>query len=224
MKNVLIFGDSNTWGYDYTTYSPATGSGQRMTMDERWPGLVHKELGGEYHIIENALNARTSMHEDPYFPNRLGLRSLQVALDANAPLDLVVIQMGCNELKHMFNLTAGMIAFGVEQLVQACKASYYEYPAPKVLVIAPAPTHPKIGEMIFGFSFGPDAYRKSLEFSREYQAVAQRNGCGFVDCAPLGFEINTLDGLHYSKADHRKLAPVVAAKIKEMLEESPEKE
>ena len=26
--------------------------------------------------------------------------------------DLVVLQMGCNELKHMFNLTAGMIAFG----------------------------------------------------------------------------------------------------------------
>ncbi|MCI6040921.1 MAG: GDSL-type esterase/lipase family protein [Clostridiales bacterium] len=217
MKNILVFGDSNTWGYDYTTYLPASGSAQRMAFHERWPGRVQQLLGPDYRIIENALNARTNIHEDPYFPNRMGLKSLQVALDANAPLDLVVLQMGCNELKHMFNLTAGMIAFGVEQLVQACKASYYNYPAPKVLVIAPAPTHPEIEQMIFGFSFGPDAYAKSLQFSREYRAMAERNDCGFVDCAPLHFELKTLDGLHYSKGDHAKLASVVAEKVCEML-------
>ena len=217
MKNVLIFGDSNTWGYDVTRYIPEMDTAQRMTEDERWPGLVRKMLGAEYNIFENALNARTNMQEDPYFANRHGLKSLQVALDANAPLDLVVIQMGCNELKHMFNLTAGMIAFGVEHLVNACKASYYNYPAPKVLVIAPHPTHPKIGEMIYGFSFGPDAYAKSCEFGKLYADLAKRHGCGFVDCAPLNFELNELDGLHYSKADHAKLAPVVAEKIREML-------
>ena len=217
VKNILIFGDSNTWGYDYLTYMPETGDAQRMTFEERWPGRVQMILGNEYRIIENALNARTNVIDDPYFPLRHGLNSLKVALDANAPLDLVVIQMGCNELEHMFNRTAGMIAFGVEQLVNACKTQYYNYPAPKVLVIAPAPTHPKIGEMIFGFSFGPDAYAKSCQFSKEYAAIAERHGCGFVDCAPLNFEINTLDGLHYSKGDHAKLAPVVAEKIKEML-------
>lgn len=217
MKHILVFGDSNTWGYDASTYLLELGSGQRMAWDERWPGRVQTLLGDGYRIIENALNARTNMVEDPYFPNRLGLKSLQVALDANAPLDLVVLQMGCNELKHMFNLTAGMIAFGVEHLVQACQASYYAYPAPKVLLIAPHPTHPRIGEMIFGFSFGPDAYAKSLELGKEYRAVAERNGCGFIDCAELGFELNELDGLHYSKADHAKLAPVVADRVREML-------
>ena len=217
MKNILVFGDSNTWGYDYLTYMPETGNAQRMTFEERWPGRVQMILGDEYRIIENALNARTNVIDDPYFPLRHGLNSLKVALDANAPLDLVVIQMGCNELKHMFNRTAGMIAFGVEQLVNACKEQYYGYPAPKVLIIAPAPTHPDIYKMIFGFSFGPDAYAKSCQFSKEYAAIAERHGCGFVDCAPLNFEINTLDGLHYSKADHAKLAPVVAEKIKEML-------
>lgn len=217
MKNILVFGDSNTWGYDVTRYLPEIGSGQRMSREERWPGRVQGLLGSEYHIIENALNARTSMVEDPYFPNRLGLRSLQVALDANAPLDLVVIQMGCNELKHMFNLTAGMIAFGVEKLVQECKASYYGYPATQVLVIAPAPTHPDIGSMMFGFSFGPEAYGKSCQLGKLYGEMARRNGCGFIDCALLGFELNPMDGLHYSKADHAKLAPVVAEKIREML-------
>ena len=58
MKNILCFGDSNTWGYDYTTYDPALGAGRRMAFDERWPGIVQLNLGSEYRIIEDALNAR----------------------------------------------------------------------------------------------------------------------------------------------------------------------
>ena len=50
MKNILAFGDSNTWGYDYTTYLPASGSAQRMAFHERWPGRVQQLLGPEYRI------------------------------------------------------------------------------------------------------------------------------------------------------------------------------
>lgn len=217
MKNILCFGDSNTWGYDYTTYDPALGSGQRMPFDVRWPGMVQNLLGGEYHIIEDALNARTNMVEDPYFPHRLGMSSLKVALDAHAPLDLVIIQMGVNELKHMFNLTAGMIAFAVEQLVAAAQTSYYNYPVPKVLLIAPSPVKKDIADYIFGFSFGPLAYEKSCQFGALYSDIAKRYGCGFIDCAPMDFKLNTLDGLHYDREDHLKLGKAVAEKIREML-------
>lgn len=217
MKNVLIFGDSNTWGYDVTTYDPAIGAGQRLSFEERWPGIVQNNLGSEYRIIEDALNARTNMQDDPYNPRRLGIYSLQVALDAQAPLDLVVIQMGCNELKHAFNLTSGMIAYGVEQLVAAAQTSFYKYPIPKILLIAPAPTHKDIDKMLFGFVFGPEAYGKSLELGKLYQDVAERRGCEFINCADLDFELNELDGLHYSKADHAKLGAAVTEKIRQML-------
>ena len=100
----------------------------KRQFEERWPGIVQNALGSGYRIIEDALNARTNMVEDPYFPHRLGIASLETALDAQAPLDLVIIQMGVNVLKHMFNLTAGMIAFGVEKLVTAAQQSYYNYP------------------------------------------------------------------------------------------------
>ena len=168
-------------------------------------------------MTEDALNARTLMVHDPWNANRHGITQLKVALDAQAPLDLVVLQMGCNELKHAFNLTAGMIGYGIEAMVRECKVSYYNYPAPKVLLIAPSPTHPDIGKMLFGYVFGPDAYKKSLELGPICKDIAERNGCGFIDCADLDFELNTLDGLHYSKQDHAKLAPVVTAKIKEMI-------
>ena len=217
MKNILCFGDSNTWGYDFTTYDPALGSGQRLPFDERWPGIVQNMLGADYRIIEDALNARTNMVEDPYFPHRLGLASLETALDAHAPLDLVIIQMGVNELKHMFNLAAGMISFGVEKLVAAAQTSYYNYPAPKVLLIAPAPVRENIADMIFGFSYGPLAYEKSMQWGALYRDVAQRYGCAFLDCGEMDFQINDLDGLHYSREDHAKLGKAVAAKVKELL-------
>lgn len=217
MKNILVFGDSNSWGYDYTTYDPLLGSGRRMAFSERWPGRMQQLLGDGYHVIENCLNARTNMIDDPYFPNRMGLKSLQETLDANAPLDLVIIKLGCNELKHMFNRTAGMIAHGVEMLVKEAKNPLYGYPAPKILVISPHPTHPRIGEMLFGFSFGPEAYAKSCEFSKWYSALAERQGAAFLDCAELQFELNELDGLHYSRKDHEKLAEAAYKKVLEIL-------
>ena len=217
MKNILIYGDSNTWGYDYTRYVPEADTFQRMTEDEHWPGLVQKILGPEYHIIVDAMNGRTVVWDDPYTPYRNGWKGLKPALDIHAPLDLVVLKLGCNELKSFFNMSASMIAYGMDKLVKECKTSYYGYPAPKVLLIAPAPTHPDIGILRAGARFGPDAYQKSLEFGKYYREVAEKNGCGFIDCGELGFEINTVDGLHYSKADHARLAPVAAAKIREML-------
>ena len=217
MKNILIFGDSNTWGYDVTKYIPELGACQRMTESERWPGIVRSSLGPDYFVIEDALNARTIMVDDPWNENRLGIKSLKIALDAHAPLDLVVLQMGCNELKHAFSLSAGMIGYGIEAMVRECKVSYYAYPAPKVLLIAPSPTHPDIGKLLFGYVFGPDAYAKSLELGPICRDIAERHGCCFIDCADLHFELNTLDGLHYSKQDHARLAPLVTQKIIEIL-------
>jgi lysophospholipase L1-like esterase len=220
MKNILIFGDSNSWGYDSARYDTAADAFKRMTETERWPAIVRTLLGSGYNVTEDALNGRTCVWDDPYMPHRNGLPALQAALDANAPLDLVVIQLGCNELKDYFNLNSGMIARGMDRLVRECAVSYYGYPAPKVLLIAPAPTHPDIAKIRPNASFGPGAYRKSLELGPLYRAIAEKRGCGFIDCGELGFEINTVDGLHYSYADHAKLAPLVAAKIREMLGDS----
>lgn len=217
MKNILIFGDSNTWGYDSARYVPEADAFQRMDETQRWPALVRSQLGPGYHVIEDALNGRTLVWDDPYMPGRNGLKSLRIALDAHAPLQLVVLQLGCNELKDHFSLNPGMIARGMEMLVRECGVSYYGYPAPRVLLIAPAPTHPDIAVIRNCSSFGPEAYRKSCALGGLYRAIAERYHCGFIDCAELDFEINTVDGLHYSYSDHARLAPVVTEKIREML-------
>lgn len=217
MKRILMFGDSNTWGYDYDTYTPETGVQKRYTFDERWPGIVQGLLGDGYQVIEDAFNSRTIVVEDPVLPHRRGLDSLEADMEIHAPLDLVVIQLGANEFKTMYARSAGTIAFGMDAMVRTCLAPRYGYPAPKVLLIAPAPVHPDTAKMALGFNYGADAYAKSCAVGEEYRKVAERRGIGFLDAGTLGFELNTVDGVHYSKNDHRKLAHAVADKIREMI-------
>ncbi|NLG25152.1 MAG: arylesterase [Clostridiales bacterium] len=217
MKHILIFGDSNTWGYDIATYDQATGLCERMPWDVRWVGRAQAILGPDYRLIEDALNARTVWVDDPYFDGRLGRASLAVALDAHAPLDLVVIHLGVNELKHMFALSPGMIALGIEKLVRMAQTPYYGYPVPRVLLIAPPPVKPGIGEMLYGFSYGPLAYGKSLKLGEEYRRVARAAGCAFLDAGALGLGLNDVDGLHYSRADHAILAVAAADAMRKAL-------
>jgi lysophospholipase L1-like esterase len=58
MKTVLCYGDSNTWGYDPLTQD-------RFPRDTRWPGILRHELGEGYLVIEEGLNGRTTVWDDP---------------------------------------------------------------------------------------------------------------------------------------------------------------
>ena len=62
MKNVLCFGDSNTYGYD-----PAgmrDGTAVRYAQDVRWCGVAQRDLGEGWHLIEEGLNGRTTVRDD----------------------------------------------------------------------------------------------------------------------------------------------------------------
>src|SRR5215217_3966870 len=58
VKTVLCYGDSNTWGSD-----PETG--ERFAPGMRWPGIVARELGDGFRVIEEGLPGRTTLREDP---------------------------------------------------------------------------------------------------------------------------------------------------------------
>lgn len=58
MKQVLCFGDSNTWGYDGE-------SRKRLPWGVRWTSLLQEKLNKEeYRVIEEGLCGRTTVFED----------------------------------------------------------------------------------------------------------------------------------------------------------------
>ena len=78
MYEVLCFGDSNTWGYDPV-------SKQRFPNGVRWTGVLQAELGPGFRVIEEGLNGRTTVWEDPVEGDKMGKRHLMPCLESLSP-------------------------------------------------------------------------------------------------------------------------------------------
>ena len=57
---IMVFGDSNSWGFIPNPSPPS----ERFPVDSRWPGVLQKELGSGYEVIDEALNGRTTDASD----------------------------------------------------------------------------------------------------------------------------------------------------------------
>ena len=108
MKNILCFGDSNTFG--------TNPSGGRWERGQRWPGILQQRLGSGFYVIEEGLGGRTAASEDFLTPDKNGSKHLPIALHSHRPLDLVVLMLGTNDMKHRFGLLPADIAQGAAQL------------------------------------------------------------------------------------------------------------
>lgn len=210
MKNIVCFGDSNTYGE-----SPE-GFG-RYPREERWTGILQKELGESFYVIEEGLNGRTTVWDDPVEANKNGLKHLPTCIATHTPLDLVVIMLGGNDLKRRFHVTPTDIALSLERLVQTAKTipNYTaDYPF-KILLVSPA----TVRETTFlGEVFG-NRREDSLRLGKLVEDVARRNQVEFLDISQYA-EPSELDGLHFNRENHRIVAKVMKDKILEILKES----
>jgi lysophospholipase L1-like esterase len=92
-------------------------------------------------VIAEGLNGRTTVHDDPIEPYRCGADALPPCLMSHAPVDLVILALGCNDLKKRFSVSAFDVAEGAGRLVFLTRA-YGQGPnarPPKVLLIARPP-------------------------------------------------------------------------------------
>jgi lysophospholipase L1-like esterase len=203
MKTILCFGDSNTYGYDPLTR-------QRLDRDTRWPGALRNTLGQGYDVIEEGLGGRTTVWDDPLEGSKNGRTYLIPCLASHAPLDLVIIMLGTNDLKKRFSLSAYDIAEGVRLLVSVALTSGAgpHSRAPQVLLVAPPPTTTlsDFAEMFEG------AEEKSRKFAAYYARVARESGCYFLDAGSV-IVSSPLDGIHFEAAQHVELGKAVAAKV-----------
>ncbi len=207
MKTVLCYGDSNTWGYN-----PATQD--RYGRDERWAGVFRNTLGDEYLVIEEGLNGRTTVWDDPIEGYKNGKEYLIPCLETHKPLDLVIIMLGTNDLKKRFSLSAFDIANGacvLMKIVQKSEVGIDGNP-PKVLMMAPPPIV-KLTDFAAMFE---GAKPKSDLFSQEYARVAQENDCEFLDTTDI-IVSSDVDGIHFDSGEHRKLGKAVAVRVRELV-------
>lgn len=191
MKTIVLFGDSNTWGY-------VPGSlGERFPREVRWPGRLARALGDTAEVIPEGLGGRTATIENPAAEGRNGLPYLLPCLHSHAPVDLLVIYLGTNDAALLRD--PEMVAWSVGRLIKVARSSEAgpNRSAPQVLVICPPP----FGEHELGPSF--------------------REVCTALRCELLDLEHVTpyspLDGEHLDEAGHTAVAAAVEERVREML-------
>ena len=113
MKQILAFGDSNTWGL-----VPGSHPQERYPWGVRWTSIL-QEKRKDVRVIEEGLCGRTTVFEDELRPGRNGINSLPVILESHSPIDQVIIMLGTNDRKSFYNVSANTIGKGIERCLDA---------------------------------------------------------------------------------------------------------
>ena len=218
VRTVLCFGDSNTYGAVPTL---ARVGRHRFAPDRRWPGIVRKQLGPGWQVVEEGQPSRTTLRDDPIEgSHKNGLRALPISLESHMPIDLVILMLGTNDLKQRFGASPTDIAASVEAVAKAVQASEAGPggTAPAVMIIAPPPILEVdwLGEMFVGGA------EKSLELGTHLADVAARCRAAFLDAGTL-IESSIIDGIHLEAEAHRVLGAAVARSLEGLFPDAPER-
>ncbi len=208
MKTIVCFGDSNTWGANASTRD-------RYPWEQRWTGLLQRELGDGYRIVEEGLNGRTTNLNDTIEPHRNGMTYLLPCLETHDPIDLITVMLGTNDLKERFGRNASDIAQAAALVARTAAAAPVgpNGTTPKVLFMAPPPVATLTG---FDLTFR-GAEEKSALFARYYALQAGYNGLPFLDTGAV-IRSSDVDGIHFDADQLPKLAAAVLVKIRELLD------
>lgn len=211
MRQILVYADSLSWGV-------MPGSRQRLPFHQRWPGVMELTLNQtapHYRVIEDCLNGRRTVFEDPYKPGRNGWQGLAQRIEIHSPLALVIFMLGSNDFQSMHAHTAWHAAQGMATLIQAVRQAPIEpgMPIPPIAVIAPPPMSPARGNMADKFA---GAAEKSVGLATAYRQVCAALDCAFFEAGNI-VSCSAIDGVHLDVDAHLTLGAQLAHWLEENL-------
>ncbi|MFA5959273.1 MAG: SGNH/GDSL hydrolase family protein [Tatlockia sp.] len=209
VKHILCYGDSLTWGFD-------PDSMNRYPFEVRWTGLLQNTLGASYRIIEEGLNGRTTAFDDPFSPHRNGSTTLPFLLETHAPVDLVVLMLGTNDVKEYIHGNAKKAAIGCGKLIWLISASKTNLGGKASEILLVSPPHiinpPDFMETLF-----EGAAEESKKLACEYKSVANYFKAHFMDTS-LFIKPCATDGVHLDEENNKLLAEKMAEKVREIVD------
>ena len=208
MQHILVYSDSLSWGIIPTTR-------KRLAFEQRWPGVMEIALDGggrKVRVVEDCLNGRRTVWDDPFKPGRNGLVGLAQRVEIYSPLELIVLMLGTNDFQSMHDYNAWHSSQGIGALVSAVRNAPIEpgMPVPAVLVVAPPPIRVPKGPIAPKFEGGD---KKCVGLAAAYQQICIEINCHFFDAGSVTTSSN-VDGIHLDAEQHavlgRALSEVVA--------------
>ena len=196
--NILCFGDSNTFGT-----SPVDG--KRLPAHERWPGILAGLLGTGHLVIEAGQPNRTLVNAPPFNGDKSGIKYLKPYLEKYS-FDVIIIQLGTNDLKARFDLTVEQIAQGLKKLLFEVEHFYINSRAPKCIVISPL----KVYEVSQYQRIYAGAEIKSHQLVPHFAEIAKLHQCHFLDVYSQ-VHPHSGEGIHLAPDTHNLLAEHVTS-------------
>lgn len=202
---ILCYGDSNTWG-------KSPDDGQRFSETVRWPKRLESLLRQTYptaEIIEEGLRSRTIHLDDPEpgKAGRNGFTLLQPILESHNPIDWLIIALGTNDCKSLYDVSADEIALSLEDYFPVIKQFSWtaNNKPPRVLIMAP----PVIKETQVTKEYWRGAEEKTTQRGPLLHAVAEKYQAEFVNLTEY-ITPGAADGVHFDADGHRQVAEVLA--------------
>jgi lysophospholipase L1-like esterase len=199
MKQVLIYGDSLSWGI-------VPGTRRRLEFAQRWPAILETELvrgGIAARVIEDCLNGRRTVWDDPFKAGRNGLAGLEQRIEVNSPLALLILMLGTNDFQSTHQNNASHSAQGVAALVRAIRRAPIEpeMPVPQILIVAPPRATTPAGTMSDKFA---NARERAEGLAEAYACIAAELQCAFFDAGRV-ITASAVDGVHLDADQHAVL-------------------
>lgn len=207
MKQILCFGDSNTYGL-------IPGTTGRYGWDTRWTGIVGEKLIGKgYRVIEEGLCGRTTIFDDPLRIGRRGTEFLPVILETHRPVDIVVLMLGTNDCKSLYDASANIIGLGIKRLIEQIRNAV---PEAEILLISPI----HLGDDVwdgYDAEFNEESVKTSKELGQVYKRIADEEKIYFLAASDYASPSEE-DREHLDEEGHRALAGAIWKRLEEMTE------
>ena len=217
-KRILVYGDSNSWGY------LDDGSGERF--QDRWPVEMDKHLSYDLLItlIEECLPARTTNLADPELGSSFnGEATLEAVLLSHQPLDHVLIMLGTNDLKAKFDRNINDIARAIINLAEIARSTpagrggWFSDQTPNVSVICPLIIGQRVSDLKWDrFEEWVGAYEKSILLVDTLKRACNAVNINMIDGNQFGSS-SELDPIHWNKENHQRFGQKMAKAIQAFL-------
>ena len=202
-EQILCFGDSNTYGL-------VPGTTDRYPADVRWTGRVAEKLKSYgYRVSEEGLCGRTTVFEDPLREGRKGVGLLPTILETHSPLKMVVLMLGTNDCKMVYDASPDVIGKGMKRLIEQVKRADKDI---KILVVSPIFLGKDVGDEGYDPEFDVLSEERSRRLPKVYKKIAEETGCYFLAASDYA-NPSVADREHMDEIGHASLAEAISNKI-----------
>lgn len=205
MKKILVYGDSNTWGDNFIT-------GKRIPDDKQWVNILRKKYDNKYLFLQEGLPGRLAGNEELIKKYKNGQETFISTFRTNAPVDIIIISLGTNDLQLKYNKTSEKIINNLlwykEKLEESFsdeedKIKYFNGKMPKIIYILPINFDYLVNANMI---FNSECERKRQEiieyFKKQNINIITANDMNLFD-----------DGIHLSYQGHEDMAKLVAKEL-----------